>query len=137
MGNKFIRFPKEMLERGLVEFMEKSHFRVYTVLDYFKNKNTWKCFPSIKTICRKSKLSKSVIFKALKDLEYWGLIRTEERPGKTTVYEIIREPNIRFPTLNSERKFLRNENATEKLANSRIIEGTCPYQWTRQEMKNV
>lgn len=90
-----------------MEFMEKSHFRVYACLDFHRNKNNKKAWPKIDTMKKETKLSRATIFSALKDLEYWGLIKKEKYPGRVNKYLLPDEPNIRIPTLKLRKKFTK------------------------------
>lgn len=55
--------------------------RAVTVYMYLSNRAGKKkeCFPSVKTIAKDLRLSKSTVFRALNDLENAGLIEREER----------------------------------------------------------
>lgn len=99
--NQFIRFPIQILTSGIIEFMEKSHLRVYICLDSHKDR---KCqsFPSLATIRTEIKMCIPVIQAAIKDLIEWGLIKKahikrEKGRGYRIIYTIIKEPLIKAP----------------------------------------
>lgn len=100
--NQFIRFPIQILTSGIIEFMEKSHLRVYICLDSHKNRNSWQAFPSLATIKSEIRMNISTIQGAIKDLIAWGLIkkariRREKGRGYRIVYTIIKEPSLKKP----------------------------------------
>ncbi len=107
--NQFIRFPIEIITSGIIEFMEKSHFRVYACLDSHKNRNSWQAFPSLATIKNEIRMNISTIQGAIKDLLEWGLIkkahiRREKGRGYRIVYTIIKEPSLKKPHKNIKEK---------------------------------
>ena len=55
---------------------------VYLVLKLHENQNTRECFPSLRTICQLSKLSRPTVLKAIRTLEEVGLIEVERRCTK-------------------------------------------------------
>lgn len=61
---------------------------VYRALLHYANRETWSCFPSIKTIMNDTGMSRSTIMRCLKELEQEGLIlrinRLRENKGKTS-----------------------------------------------------
>lgn len=100
--NQFIRFPIQVITSGIIEFMEKSHLRVYICLDSHKNRNSWQAFPSLATIKSEIRMNTSTIQGAIKDLIEWGLIKKahikrEKGRGYRIVYTIIKEPSLKKP----------------------------------------
>lgn len=69
-----MRFCREIYEYDLPH-------RAVSVYMYLSNRAGRKqeCFPSVRTISEELHLSKSTVFRALKDLETAGLIEREER----------------------------------------------------------
>lgn len=99
---QFIRFPIQIITSGIIEFMNKSHFRVYACLDSHKDGKSWQAFPSLETVKREIKMNRQIIQSALKDLVEWGLIkkaliRRKKGGGYRAVYTIIKEPTIKKP----------------------------------------
>ena len=61
---------------------------VYRALLHYANRETWSCFPSIKTIAKDTGMSRSTIMRCLNELEKEDLIlrinRLREKKGKTS-----------------------------------------------------
>lgn len=61
---------------------------VYRALLHYANRETWSCFPSIKTITKDTGMSRSTIMRCLNELEKEDLIlrinRLRENKGKTS-----------------------------------------------------
>ena len=61
---------------------------VYRALLHYANRETWSCFPSIKTIAKDTGMSRSTIMRCLNELEKEDLIlrinRLRENKGKTS-----------------------------------------------------
>ena len=61
---------------------------VYRALLHYANRETWSCFPSIKTIAKDTGMSRSTIMRCLKELEKENLIlrinRLRNDKGKTS-----------------------------------------------------
>lgn len=61
---------------------------VYRALLHYANRETWSCFPSIKTIAKDTGMSRSTIMRCLKELEQEELIlrvsRFRKDNGKTS-----------------------------------------------------
>lgn len=61
---------------------------VYRALLHYANRETWSCFPSIKTIANDTGMSRSTIMRCLKELEQENLIlrinRSRNDKGKTS-----------------------------------------------------
>ncbi len=99
---QFIRFPIQIITSGIIEFMNRSHFRVYACLDSHKDRKSWQAFPSLETIKKKTRLNRQTIQIAIRDLIEWGmikkvLIRRKKGGGYRAVYTIIKEPTIKKP----------------------------------------
>ena len=108
--NQFIRFPIQIINSGIIEFMEKSHLRVYMCLDSHKN-SSWQSFPSLATIQKEIHMCLPIVQAAIKDLVTWGLIlkahrKREKGRGYRTIYTIIREPAIKIPHKRVKEKIL-------------------------------
>lgn len=67
---------------------------LYPVIKSFTNWKTGHSFPSVETMEEYSGLSRPSIFKALKELEELGYVRSVKRPGKPTVYTLIEKFDI-------------------------------------------
>lgn len=99
--NQFIRFPIQIITSGIIEFMEKSHLRVYICLDSHKNRKG-QAFPSLAVIRREIRMCIPVIQGAIKDMIEWGLIKKayvkrKEGSGYRTIYTLMQEPLIKIP----------------------------------------
>lgn len=99
--NQFIRFPIQIIESGIIEFMHTSHFRVYACLDSYKNRKG-QAFPSLETIRTKTKLNRGTIQKTIKDLIEWALIKKayikrEKGSGYRIIYTLPQEPSLKKP----------------------------------------
>lgn len=61
---------------------------VYRALLHYANRETWSCFPSIKTIAKDTGMSRSTIMRCLNELEKENLIlrinRLRNNKGKTS-----------------------------------------------------
>ena len=66
---------------------------VYYILSTYANWETGKCFPSYETM-RKHKISGPTFAKTIIRLEKLGLITTEKRPGKSTIYKVFTTKEI-------------------------------------------
>lgn len=79
------------------ERVESTHICVVAGLKYFTNSDA-ACWPSVKTIAAKARLSERAVFRALKDLEDWGYIKRQQRfNGKQqlpSVYKFIPPPAV-------------------------------------------
>jgi len=110
--NQFIRFPIQIITSGIIEFMGKSHLRVYMCLDFYKNRKH-QSFPSLETIRKKIKMDREIIQKAIKDMIEWGLIkkahvRREKGKGYRTIYTLPQEPLIKIPHKKIREKILNS-----------------------------
>jgi len=100
--NQFIRFPIQIISSGIIEFMQKGHFRVYASIDSHKDRKTGQAFPSLQTIRKETKLDRHTIQGAIKDLIEWDLmkkayIKKKKGRGYRIVYTLIKEPQIKKP----------------------------------------
>lgn len=66
---------------------------VYYILSTYANWETGKCFPSYETM-RKHKISGPTFAKTIIRLEKLGLITTEKRPGRSTIYKVFTTKEI-------------------------------------------
>lgn len=112
--NQFIRFPIQVITSGIIEFMQKSHFRVYASIDSHKDRKTWQSFPSLAKIREETFLDRGIIQNAIKDLIEWGLmkkarIRKKKGRGYKIVYTLIKEPQIKKPLKKIRDKISKKE----------------------------
>ena len=71
-AGQYIRIPIQILDGGLIEFMEKKHWNVLAILDSHKNKKSWdpnieswQSFPSLNTIQEEGRLNRNTIQNAI------------------------------------------------------------------------
>lgn len=142
MGKRHIRIPAEIVESGLIEFFNAAHFKLYSVLDLGKDKNIinknlpsayYKTLMRQQTILKKTKLSLNSIIPAVKDLENWGLIKTESGKGRgrVTKYFLYVTPKIKYPSKNRRQK--DEQRIARKKRIKRDKKGKFPKSTTYEE----
>ena len=112
--NQFIRFPIQIISSGLIEFMNKSHFSTYAVIDSHKDKKIWQSWPSLKRIHEESRLDRNTIQRAIKDLIEWGLIKKSQVPrkkggGYRIIYTVVKDPQLKKPLKRIKKKVLEKK----------------------------
>jgi len=93
----FFKTPNIVIDSRLLARMKPSEAKVYSVLSRFADYKTGSAFPSIVLICNLSGMNKNVVCKAIKRLEYFGLVKKYRAPKKfkyRNVYRVIRNPQI-------------------------------------------
>ena len=92
--------------------LKRSDIIIYLALIKFMNNETKECYPSIKTIIKFSRMSKSAIHVSLSKLEKNKIIFIERKTGKVNHY-IILEPS-------SPRKKILTQNGIENM--NRVVQ---------------
>ena len=69
-----------------------SDVMVYGALMRYMNNDTKECFPSIKTLKSKSRLTQNTIYKSLEMLEKEKLIHVRRKKGRVNHYTILEPP---------------------------------------------
>jgi DNA-binding transcriptional regulator GbsR (MarR family) len=85
---------KEMIRSKTWANMSPLAKALYPVIKSFTNWKTGHSFPSIETMEEYSGLSRPSIFKALRELETLGYIRSKKAPGKPSIYTLIEKFEI-------------------------------------------
>ena len=85
---------KELIKSKTWAKMSAPAKALYPTIKSFTNWKTGHSFPSVETMEEYSGLSRPSIFKALKELEELGYVRSEKRPGRPTVYTLVEKIEI-------------------------------------------
>ena len=85
---------KELIKSKTWAKMSAPAKALYPTIKSFTNWKTGSSFPSVETMEEYSGLSRPSIFKALKELEELGYVRSEKRPGRPTVYTLVEKIEI-------------------------------------------
>ena len=80
MESRYVKIEEVILISPILTKEEKLF---YTCLKSFRNRETGKCFPSLKTLGERSNLSKRTILKARKRLKSLGVITWDSGRGRT------------------------------------------------------
>ena len=145
----FGTIPHAVVDSGLWAKMKPSEKSVYIVLVRYANYNTGFCFPNIKTISEKARISKTHVCTALKQLVIYGLITKKRAPKGLkfrNIYNVISEPQIDLHTLpqkmekKCERcrddktgKFKVRPQNVETDIGTQIVEAGCPQNVEKKE----
>ncbi|MDQ4121964.1 MAG: helix-turn-helix domain-containing protein [Acidobacteriota bacterium] len=84
---RFIQVYYNFFERGV--YLSPAAKLVYITLKSFENAVSKKIFPTQEKIQEKSNLSKNAVTQALKELEYFGWIKTTKICGRATRYKLL------------------------------------------------
>ena len=93
----FFKVPTVLVESSLLARMKPSEIKVYCVIGRYADYKTGRSFPSISRICELSGMNKNVVCKAIKRLEYFGVVQKYRAPKGfkfKNVYKVIRNPII-------------------------------------------
>ncbi len=117
--NQYLRIPIQVIDSGLIEFMNKTHYQTYLIIDSYKNSKTGRSWPSLKTIKREGKVSRTAAQQAIKDFLKWGLIKkaqVERKKGRgyKSVYVVIKEPDLKKPLKQRREKDSRKKQKRGK-----------------------
>lgn len=76
------------------ENLSGSDILVYAALMRYVNNETFECFPSIKTLMSKTRLTNKTIYSCLDKLESEKLVHIQRKKGKVNLYTML-EPSTK------------------------------------------
>ena len=86
-----IQIGKELIEN---EDLDKYSLYLYAVLSVYADKDTRQCFPSLETLAKDTKASKTTVTKRLNNLQNKGYITILNRGKKGNLYTLIKPPKL-------------------------------------------
>ncbi len=86
-----IQIGKELIEN---EDLDKYSLYLYAVLSVYMDKDTRQCFPSLDTLAKDTKASKTTVTKRLNNLKDKGYITILNRGRKGNLYTLIKPPKL-------------------------------------------
>ena len=110
-GGGWFRVDSDLIDSPVFAQLSPTAAKVYFVIARHANRQR-QCWPSVATIARKAGVGRTVVFKALGDLERARLIRRVNRIGRSTLYVLpVRnaEPNP-FGIVNDSCSGFRTQN---------------------------
>jgi len=112
----FFKIPHVVVDSELLARMKPSEIKAYLVIAKFAHYRTGKAFPSVAKVCKLSGMNKNVVCKAIKRLEYYGLIEKYRAPKGFkfhNVYRVLRNPEIN-PVIIPQKVEKRSERYRKK-----------------------
>lgn len=133
-SGKKTRFYKdnEFLERGYVALFPKSVSVVYDALLKYANSKTQTCFPSVSTIVRIVRCSRSTVFRNIKLLKEYNIISVQSGKGRkqSNFYTMVDssqwKPAVRTVTIGVKKDVVAK----------RVMVSKQPLEWCQKEPHN-
>lgn len=104
-----VQIGKELIES---EDLDKYSLYLHLVLSIYADKDTRQCFPSLDTLAKDTKASKTTVTKRLNNLQDKGYITILNRGRKGNLYTLIKPPKLLKDKEEFTIEFIKREDLT-------------------------